>query len=244
MELKEKVITNYSNEIGSTVEGLITIGIVTTESKTLLKYDLYEKTFNPMEFEAVKRLILKDVPNYWRIKEEEVDSIISEKIEEILPIIKPIQLDNYYKYLNAEANVLSDKELKKMLKDLLKTNKKRHSKVKPTFKLNPEAQALALINEDIFLDSSLGYVKYNKKEDSFKKLSTMELLANLQKYFKFEGYEFTPEDLVRNARTYYINILTKTDIAFKYNHNPTYKKELAEFKEDYEVIKAIVDKFE
>ena len=244
MELKEKILINYSNDIGSTVEGLVTIGIVTTKEKDLLKYDLYEKSFRPIGFQEVKELILKDVPNYWNIKEEEVDVIIKEKIEEILPIITLEELEHTSEYITAEANVLTDKELKASLKELLSKNKKRHSKINPKAKKNPEIQAMALVNEDVFIDYKLGYVIYNKEEDSFIKLNVMDLVQVLLKYFKYEGYELTPEDVSLFSKQFYPRILTKTDLAYKYNTNKVYKKFLEDFKEDYTKIKAIVDKFE
>lgn len=247
MELKEKILINYSNEIGSTIEGLVTIGIVTTKEKDLLKYDLYEKSFRPIGFQEVKELILKDVPNYWNIEEAEVDVIIKEKIEEILPIVTLEQLEHTSEYITAKANVLSDKELKNMLKDLLKSNKKRHSKINPKLKKNVTIQAKALVNEDVFIDSiSKKYVRYDKEQDLFINLSVGNLFNYLTKYFRFEGYEVTAEDLVLfcKADYYYPSVITKTDLPYRYNKNKVYKEILESFKEDYNIIKAIVDKFE
>lgn len=247
MELKEKILVNYSNDIGSTVEGLVSIGIVTTKEKDLLKYDLYEKSFRPIGFQEVKELILKDVPNYWNIEEAEVDVIIKEKIEEILPIITLEQLEHTSEYITAKANVITDKELKNSLKELLSKNKKRHSKINPKLKKNPTIQAKALVNEDVFIDSiSKKYVRYDKEQDLFINLNVADLFNYLTKYFKFEGYEVMPEDLVLfcKANYYYPSVITKTDLPYRYNKNKVYKEILEQFKEDYTIIKAIVDKFE
>ena len=117
-------------------------------------------------------------------------------------------------------------------------------KVNPNYKKNPDVQAMALVNEDIFLDSILGYCKYNKESDSFIKLNIMDLIQALLKYFKYEGYELTPEDVSLFTKQYYPRIITKTGLASKYNKNKVYKEILEDFKEDYKTIKAIIDKFE
>ena len=55
-----------------------------------------------------------------------------------------------------------------------------------------------------------------------------------------------PEDLVLfcKANYYYPSVITKTDLPYRYNKNKVYKEILESFKEDYNIIKAIVDKFE
>lgn len=245
MDLKEKIIVNYSNDIGSTIEGLISIGIVNSEGSDFLKYDIYEDKFKEISFQRIKRIILKAIPNYWGIKEEELDILINNKLEEVLPVITVDKLEAYYKYVHAEDNVKTDKELKQAVKEALNKNKKRHKKVFLGGKLAPEFQVQALINEDVFLDNKRNYVKYDKDSDSFKYLSVRDVFIIVTKYFKYQGRELEPSDVQGYIKEYYPNYISKIGVlAYNYNVNPEYKRTLKELKEDYISVKNIIDKFE
>lgn len=244
MYLKEKIIVNYSNDIGSTVEDLISIGIVNSDGTDFLKYDIYEDNFKEISFQRIKRIILKTIPNYWDIKEEELDVIINNKLEEILPVITSSKLESYSKYVYAEANVKTDKELKQAVEDVLNTNKKRHNKVFKGGRLAPEYQVQALINEDVFLDNKLGYVQFNKDSDSFKRLGLQDVFIILSKYFKYQGRELDIYDLQGYLKEYYPNSISKIGfLGYQYNINKDYKLTLKELKEDYISVKDVIDKF-
>ena len=135
MELKEKLINNYSVSIADVIEELTTIGIVKTEVNDFLKYDIYSGTFKPITLEQIKDYIINLLPNYWNVEEVDLNNMIKKYLLEILPTLTEDNLTNYYTYLKAEANVKTDKELKEELKKLLTINKKRHKKVMKIGKL-------------------------------------------------------------------------------------------------------------
>lgn len=244
MELKEKLINNYSVSIADVIEELTTIGIVKTEVNDFLKYDIYSGTFKPITLEQIKDYIINLLPNYWNVEEVDLNNMIKKHLLEILPTLTEDNLTNYYTYLKAEANVKTDKELKEELKKLLTINKKRHKKVMKVGKLAPEINVQALINEDVFLNVKLGYVKYNKESDSFIRLGAVQVLQLLSKYFKYQGREIDPYDVQGYMKEYYPNYITADKgLAYRYNINNTLKQQLEDYKEDYVTVKEILDNF-
>ena len=244
MELKEKLINNYSVSIADVIEELTTIGIVKTEVNDFLKYDIYSGTFKPITLEQIKEYIINLLPNYWNVEEVDLNNMIKKHLLEILPTLSNDTLANYYTYLEASSKVQTDKELKEELKELLAINKKRHKKVMKAGRLAPELNVQALINEDVFFNVKTGYVKYNKESDSFIQLGAVQLLQLLSKHFKYQGREIDPYDVQGYMKEYYPNYITSDKgLAYRYNINNSLKQQLEDFKTDYVTVKEILDNF-
>lgn len=245
MEIQERIINNYENNLIKSIKELIKIGVLTTD-KEILKYDIYKETFNIISFEEIKTILLNKCPNYWNIKEHVIDTIILNHLihGHILPQINLNQFENYKQYKKAYNNIRNDKDLKELLKELLNTNKKQHKKVKPELKKDTKTQSQLLINQGVFLDPNLNYCYYNKDLDLFTKLNAKGIFNILNKYFKFKGYEVTEEDINLFMLREYKQFMPKTTTPSIYNKNMEYKEILKENEKDYNTITKIINQFE
>lgn len=245
MEIQERIINNYENNLIIAIKELIKIGVLTTD-KEILKYDIYQETFNIISFEEIKTILLNKCPNYWNIKGQVIDTLIINNLihGHNLPQINLNQFENYKQYKKAYNNIMPDKDLKALLKELLNTNKKQHKKIKPELKKYTETQSQCLINNGVFLDPNLNYFYYNKDLDLFTELNAKGIFNILNQHFKFKGYEVTEEDIYLFMIREYKQFMPKTTTPSTYNKNKEYKEILKENEKDYNTITKIINQFE
>lgn len=250
MEIKERVLNNYNDEIASAINKLKEKGFVnvTDEDETtyLVKYNCFSDDFETVDYEIFKDLILNLVPNYWNFSPEEIQAIIVNQSLKILPMIEDTSIGRHCAYIEAKEKVIPSKELKKELKDLLKECKSKNGKVKTgNFIGSPEVHFQILANQNVVYDNQVNkYYQYSKEKDVFIHLKSNNLLKILRNDSNFHNPHILNIADVSNYMTFeYKKYLINSPLPARYNLNKNYESALSEFKTDFETMNEITKNF-
>lgn len=253
MEIKEKVLNNYNNEVASAVTKLSEKGFIhvtgTEEGiKTdyLVKYNCFSNDFETVDYGTFEDLLLNLVPNYWNIGKEELKNIFLNQCVKNLPTIEKNTIGNYFNYIEANENVKPSKDFKKELKALLKECKSKHNKVNTgNFFGSPEVHFQVLANKDVIYDTKVNkFYRYSKEEDKFIFLNATGLLNILRKDSNFYSpYVIYTADVLNYMSLEYKKYLINSSLPNRYNLNKQYEANLTNFKKDFEAIDKILKRF-
>lgn len=250
MEIKEKILNNYNNEIASTINKLKEKGFIITtnidETNDLVKYNCFSNDFEIVDYEIFKDLILNLTPNYWNFSPEDLKEIILNQCLKILPSIDENSIERYFNYIEAKEKVNPSKELKKELKSLLKECKSKYGDVKTgNFFGSPDVHFQVFANKNVVYDFKVNkYYQYSKEKDVFIHLQPTDLLNILRKDSHFYNPNLMVISDVSNYMSFeYKRFLINSSLPHRYNLNKTYENRLSDFKADFEIIDKITNNF-
>lgn len=234
-EIKEKLTTNYKNEVTSYLNELKHKGfiIVTDDLNNRsiyhfsIKYDEYIKS------EKTITSIIDEIQNNKAINYFDVAfdfNKYTDLIFDTLPVVTVDDLENFKKYNIALDKIKPAKQLKDDLKQLEKDLKQKQRKILGTANDDVIEQIQVLINNNIVcsiekatLYRKIQYYQFNKQKDLFVKVSAIDMQNLFFKTFA-DDKKLDLNVIERNRKNMYSDLGFKSQLPLIWNANKEYEE--------------------
>lgn len=224
------------NEFKDAMSVIKSRGIVKTnilKSNAVYRYDFKTGKFKEYSKEKLYKLFNRLYLNSYDVNYS-IDQVFNE-----LDAIDFNKVNNYYKYKDAIKKDFNLADMENKIKMYLKLNSKNKKSFAP-IQWKPQSQLQHLINNDVFTNGKL-ICKYKPGANDFDAIAPNDLI----KLFRnVENKEYLSQIGVKNNYGFFINnlvnIRTLYDNLKEYKMN---KRILTNCKNDYEVIKSVIDGF-
>lgn len=189
--------------------------------------------------------IIVDNPYSVKYDQSEILSILLD----CLPICTASEVNDFFKYEKIQSRKQDKKEMEEDLKNYLSLTAKLATEPPLDLYANAQAQAQVLMANDVFYTGRQGnklsemnkYYRWNGKD--FVKISANGLQKILCNYFAVTSKEIPINDVQKNERKVYSEILVETSFPITYNQYLQDIKQMKQYKKGHSKISKIFAKF-